>query len=279
MQPTFRRFFLIWFITLTFSVENVRAQCYQPMYLTVVVNGKYGGADQKTGEIKIPALFNYAYPFRWPYLKVAEKDEGPNTRWGLANEKGELVLPMKYTSITALECDHFVVKEGKALTLLDKNFKPIFQTNADWLSPYRQFNRVVEGRKLNDTLTEISLRDLTSGKILYQRTALSMYPVQQRYHKSGSQHRNLPFMEVRLQNAKKTYKAASNTTTTADQHKEILDLNGKVLFDSLQWLDVFENIALMKRNNVAMVADSTFKVNKGLSYKYEFVQWLTYPPR
>ncbi len=281
LPSNFKGFVFIFLLLLTigFSIQKVQAQCYQPMYLTVQVNGKYGGADQKTGKVVIPAIFNHAYPFRWPYLKVANKDEGQNTIWGLANDKGELVLPIRYNAIAALECSYFLVREGKILTLLDANFKPLYETDADWLTPYQQFNRVVEGRKLNDTLTEITLRDFNTKKVYYRKTALSMYPVQQRYGKGGSLHRNLPFLEVRVQNAKKTYKASSNTTTTADEQKQILDLTGKVLFDSLQFLDVYQNQTLMRRNNFFILADSTFKVNKALSYKYSGVQPLVYPAK
>ena len=279
MNTNLRIFLLVLLLqTLWFSGQKVAAQCYEMQLRPILLKGKYGAVDVKTGKLVIKPKFAAADSFPGNYMLVAEKfvkDEtaysfSPPTLWtsgkvtnklGLVNAKGELVLPIKYHRISAPDCDHFLVEEKGRTQLLDKNFRVIYEDTAHF-TPNLIANQVLYERRLNDTLADIRIKDLKTGKVIYQQQAYDASPISHLYFEAGNlrKYRVLPFYQIRSRQLIK-----GETDMAVREYKRIVDRRGTTLFDSIYSGSTRNGITQMSFRKGYLIADTNFQLIPALN--------------
>ena len=98
--------------------------CYK-----VEKNHKYGIVGAKNGEIIASVYDDMGQAFTEGLLNVKQND-----KWGFINEKGDIILPMNYSSVSHFENGLSIVKIGEKKGAIDKTGKVIIQPKYDEIS-------------------------------------------------------------------------------------------------------------------------------------------------
>ena len=236
-------------------------------------NGKYGAVEIATGKLVIPHKYRYAKEIFGNYMLVADTIDQNSPYhfkqlWGLVNEKGELVIEKKYHLILK-SGSYFEAIKGPNIQLIDENFRVIYETVVKDMAPnvwgnqtfhiYTEYNRFISKKDMFIRPTEYTILDLKTRKIYAQKTGDFIWLVRKYTGEERKSARYLPFFELKNNgNYQNRY-----------AHSQILDLNGKVLFDSIQTIEAKDNRITMQRNGINIVTDTAFKVIEALSYKYD----------
>lgn len=266
---TMRLFRLILLLALLGWAGQASAQCSDYRLTRDSKDGLYGAVDRQTKQVVIPYRFTFALDFPGNYLLVTDKNQDKETRWGLAGAGGELVLPKKYRAIYAPECGLLAARDDQTTTLFDSQLKVLYQADVTRLFTARKNNRIITERQVEERLAEVKLVDFTTHRVYFQRLAQFIWPVFSLRLPTSTVRQPMPFYEVRY----------AGPNRTAGDLSSIIDVDGKIRFDSVHSLDISGNFTRMFRRGKVIIADSNLVVNQALSYRYEVVQPLTNPAR
>lgn len=153
---------------------------------------------------------------------------GP-ARWTVFNSQGRQLLPQQYDVVEAAGCDHIQVQQGEETLLLNASGQVVYREAGQHVfTALPRFNRLLIAEVGRKQLTgAVRILELTSKRQVYTQSPaaeaaplyLDVTPTQ-----GTQQIRLLPFIKV-------TTIVAGRSRV--QRYERVLDLQGKVLFDSI----------------------------------------------
>lgn len=208
------------------------------------------------GQVVIPYAQRPVILLTANLVKVG-RASGPS-RWKVFNSQGHQVLPQEYEVVEPAGCDHIQVQQGDETLLINANGQTVYrEAGQHRFMALPHFNRLL--------VSEVGLKQLTGAvrilelenkrQVYTQSPAAEATPLYlDLTHEQGTQRiRLLPFIKV--------------TTIVpgrdrVQRYDRVLDLQGKVLFDSIDaGVETTRQglVYLLRRNRPAIVTDTLLR--------------------
>lgn len=192
-------------------------------------------------------------------------------KWGLLNRQARLLLPQEYDELELAGCPYVGGRRGAESFLFDENGQVLLREAGNHrFMVYPKLNRVVASHiGQNGHVDAIKILTLSTKKPVYAlNPASGAYPLRLDLARGRGPEKTrfLPFFEVSV---------SEPGSGGSKQNRRVLDLQGKVLFDSIDaGIDTDYQrglVYLRTRTRPMVLTDTLLRPIKFLSYKYNWV--------
>ncbi|MGI4874742.1 MAG: WG repeat-containing protein [Janthinobacterium lividum] len=202
-------------------------------------------------------------------VKVGQAS-GPS-RWTIFNSQGHQVLPQEYEVVEAAGCDHIQVQQGNETLLLNASGQTVYrEAGQHHFTALPHFNRLLVTEVGSNQLTgAVRILELGSKRQVYtQSPAAEASPLYlDLTQEPGTQQVHfLPFIKV-------TTIVPDRNRVRVQRYDRVLDLRGKVLFDSIDaGIETSQQglVYLYRRGHPVIITDTLLRPIPYLSH-YETV--------
>jgi len=248
-----------------------RAQpCGARSYQLVRRDGRWGAvATRDPQRVLVPPTYAFARPVTAGVFAVAQEQRGGKPVWGLLDTTGRLVLPMAFDDLQPAPCPFVAATQGGRSALYDATGRRLYQADSlssFYVNPTYHFLVVQQTTAPAPRPNTVRVLEWPAGKLLFSVRA-SSFTVLSNRHGADDRRTELPFFDAGFDEVTKDGQVRPGD-------RRLYDRQGRVLFDSLLTVDVYENVATLRRRTGAPIyADSSLRPIKAFA-GCEVVEWL-----